>query len=155
MEFVKKLMMWLGGIFTLILVLIIFLAAGSSSFKEEQEPFVQQFMADFSERWETQDIYARLSNEFIEQINTQEGKTILAQFKTLGKIKRISDFEIGNYNAHTSGTTGDFSFKGTFENGDALINITIKTSDIGVRVVFFRLTPSAPFIDVEPVNQNA
>ena len=73
----------------------------------------------------------------------------------MGKIKSISDFEIGNYNAHTSGTTGEFSFKGTFENGDALINITVKTSDIGVRVVFFRLTPSTPFIDVEPVNQNA
>ncbi|MFT5297490.1 MAG: preprotein translocase subunit SecG, partial [Colwellia sp.] len=67
MEFLKKLMMWLGGLFTLIVILIIFLAAGSSSFKDEQEPFVQQFMADFSERWETQDIYARLSNEFIEQ----------------------------------------------------------------------------------------
>jgi len=155
MEFIKKLMMWLGGLFTLIVVLVIFLAAGSSSFKDEQEPFVQQFMADFSERWETQDIYARLSNEFIEQINTQESKAILAQFKTMGKIKSISDFEIGNYNAHTSGTTGEFSFKGTFENGDALINITVKTSDIGVRVVFFRLTPSTPFIDVEPVNQNA
>lgn len=155
MEFLKKLMMWLGGLFTLIVILIIFLAAGSSSFKDEQEPFVQQFMADFSERWETQDIYARLSNEFIEQINTQESKIILAQFKTMGEIKSISDFEIGNYNAHTSGTTGEFSFKGTFENGDALINITIKTSDIGVRVVFFRLTPSTPFIDVEPINQKA
>jgi len=155
MEFIKKLMMWLGGIFMLIVVLIIFLAAGSSSFKEEQEPFVEQFMTDFSQRWETQDIYARLSNEFIEQINTQESKTILAQFKTMGKIQNISDFEIGNYNAQTSGTTGEFSFKGTFENGDALINMTVKSSDNGVRVIFFRLTPSTPFVKTEPVNQNA
>jgi hypothetical protein len=155
MELVKKVMMWFGGIFILIVVLIIFLAAGSSSFKEEQEPFVQQFMEDFSQRWETEDIYARLSNEFIEQISTQESKTILSQFKTMGKIQSISDFEIGNYNAHTSGTTGEFSFKGTFENGDALINMTIKTTDNGVRVLFFRLTPSTPFVKTEPVNQNA
>jgi len=155
MEFIKKVMMWFGGIFILIVVLIIFLAAGSSSFKEEQEPFVQQFMEDFSQRWETEDIYARLSNEFIEQISTQESKTILSQFKTMGKIQSMSDFEIGNYNANTSGTTGEFSFKGTFENGDALINMTIKTTDNGVRVLFFRLTPSTPFVKTEPVNQNA
>ena len=154
MEFIKKLMMWLGSIFTLIIVLIIFLAAGASDFKEEQEPFVQQFMADFSQRWETEDIYARLSNEFVQQINSQESKVILAQFKTMGKIQNISDFEIGNYNAHTSGTTGEFSFKGSFENGEALINMTIKSSDIGVRVMFFRLTPSTPFVNAEPVNQN-
>jgi len=155
MAFVKKLMMWLGSIFLLIIILIIFLAAGSSSFKEEQEPFVQQFIADFSQRWETQDVYARLSNEFIEQISTQESKIILNQFKTMGKIQSISDFEIGHYNAHTSGTTGEFSFKGSFENGDALINMTVKSSDNGVRVIFFRLTPSTPFVKTEPVNQNA
>lgn len=155
MEFVKKLMMWLGGIFTFIVILIIFLAAGSSNFKEEQEPFVQKFMADFSLRWDTQDIYSRLSNDFVEMVNTPESKAALAQFKTMGKIKIISDFEIGNYNAHTSGTTGEFSFKASFENGEAIINMTIISSDIGVRVQSFRLTPSTPFVKAEPVNQNA
>lgn len=155
MEFFKKLMMWLGGIFTLIVILIIFLAAGSSNFEEEQEPFVQQFMADFSSRWDTQDIYPHLSNEFVEMVNTPESKAALAQFKTMGKIKTITDFEIGNYNAHTSGTTGEFSFKASFEHGEAVINMTIKSSDIGVRVQSFRLIPSTPFIKTESVNQDA
>ena len=148
-------MMWLGGIFTLVIFLIIFLAAGSSSFEEEQEPFVKQFIADFSIRWEPEDVYSRLSNELIENINTVEGKVFLAQFSALGKFKKISDFQIGNYKSSTDGEMADFSFKAFFDKGNALIEITIHSTDDGVRVNYLSITPSTPLVEQEVKEQNA
>ena len=154
MEIVKKILMWIGGLFALLIVLVTFIAISSANYEEEQTPFIQLFVSDFSERWETEDVFNKLTNEFIENVNNTESKLALAQFKTLGKLKSITDIELGNYNTSTDAETGEFSMKATFENGDALINLTLKSIDDKVRVQYFKLTPSTPFSNTISVDQS-
>ena len=61
---------------------------------------------------------------------------VIAFFAWVGAVH---DLELRSYYANNIGRTGNFSFKGTFENGEALVNVTIVKKDRAVRVLGFHL----------------
>ncbi len=53
----------------------------------------------------------------------------------LGPLKSVHDLELRNYISNNRGRTGLFSFKGTFENGEAVVDVTMVKKDGRVRVL--------------------
>jgi hypothetical protein len=136
----KKVLISLGGIFVAVFALFVWLGMGSAHFRTEQEPFVRTFVSDLSKRWVVSDVYDRLANPFIEQAGTVQGKQLLQQFKQLGALKAVRDVELRNYNLSFHGQTGIFTFKGTFEHGEAIVDVTIIKKDAAVRVLGIYIT---------------
>jgi len=141
MGILKKILIGLGSLFALIIVLAVVMGGFSARFKREQTPFVTTFVTDLSRRWELADVYDRLSNDFIEQANTPNGRQAMQQIRTLGALQSVQDMELRNYNAGTAGTTAVFAFKGTFENNAALVTVTVLKKSGMVRVQGFHVDP--------------
>jgi hypothetical protein len=111
----------------------------SSQFRKEQTLFVETFVTDLSKRWDIADVRDRLEDAFIEQASTPQAQQLLHQFKQLGKLKSVRDPELRGYNTNNRERIGNFSFRGTFENGEAMVDVTIIKNDGVVRVSGFYL----------------
>ncbi len=142
MRVVKNILIALGVLFLLIATFFTWVGFSSNQFRKEQTPFVETFVTDLSKRWDIADVYDRLANPFIEQVGTPQARELLRQFKQLGALKSVRDVELRSYVTNTAGRTGNFSFKGTFENGEALVNLTIIKKDDAVRVLGLYLKPT-------------
>jgi hypothetical protein len=134
MHIVKKILVGLGGVFLALIALFFWLAVSSSNFRTQQEPFVKAFVTDLSKRWDLTDVYGPLANSFIEQADTAQGRGLMMQLKQLGALQSVRDFELRNYNFAPKGQTGIFSFKGTFDYGEAVVDVTVIRSGGMVRV---------------------
>jgi hypothetical protein len=139
MRVLKNILVGLGVLFVVVIAFLAWIGVNSSQFRKEQAPFVETFVTDLSKRWDVADVYDRMANPFIEQVSTPQARQLLHQFKRLGALTSVHDLELRRYNSNNNGRTGLFSFKGTFENGEAVMNITIVKKDGAVRVVGFYL----------------
>ena len=101
--------------------------------------FVEAFVIDLSKRWDIADAHGRMTNPFIKETSTPQAQQLLHQFKQLGALKSVHDLKLRAYKSYNDGQTGLFSFKGIFENGEAVVNVTIVNKDGAVRVVGFYL----------------
>ena len=108
-------------------------------FGKEQAPFVETFVIDLSKHWDIADVQGRMTNPFIEETSTPQAQQLLHQFKRLGALKSTQDLKLRAYKDYNNEQTGLFSFKGIFENGEAMVNVTIVNKDGAVRVVRFYL----------------
>jgi len=136
---VKNILIGLGVLFLVVIAFFAWIGASSSQFRKEQTLFVETFVTDLSKRWDIADVYDRLANPFTEQIRTPQAQQLLHQFKQLGALQSVHDLELRSYNANNNGRTGLLSFKGTFENGEAVVNVTIVKKGGAVRVLGFYL----------------
>ena len=139
MRVLKNILIGLGVLFLVVIALLAWTGVSSSQFRKEQAPFVETFVTDLSKRWDIADVYDRMANPFIEQVSTPQAQQLLHQFKQPGALTSIHDVELQSYNSNNNVRTGLFSFKGTFENGEAVINIAIVKKDGAVRVLGFYL----------------
>ena len=139
MRVLKRILIGLGVLFLVVIAFFAWVGATSSQFRKEQTPFVETFVTDLSKRWDPADVCDRMANTFIEQTGTPQAQQLLHQFKQLGALKSVRDLELRSYSVNTNGQTGVLSFKGTFENGEGIINITIVKKDGAVRVLGFYL----------------
>lgn len=139
MRVLKNILVGLGVLFLAVLAFFAWIGVSSSQFRKAQAPFVETFVTDLSKRWDIADVYDRMANPFIEQAGTPQAQQLLHQFKQLGKLQSVHDLELRSYNTNNTGRTGLFSFKGTFENGEAVVNVTIVEKDGAVRVLSFYL----------------
>jgi hypothetical protein len=125
MRAVRAILMVLGATFLAAVVAFVWLARSSDHFKTEQEPFAKTFLVDFSKRWDPADVYGRAGPAFIEQTKTLEGQHWLSRVSKLGHLKSIRRSEFGGYVATPNGKSGTFTFRATFENGEATITVTV------------------------------
>jgi hypothetical protein len=139
MRVLKNILIGLGVLFLVVLAFFAWIGVSSSQFRKEQAPFVETFVTDLSKRWDIADVYDRLANSFIEQAGTPQAQQLLHQFKRLGALKSVRDLGLRSYNTNNNTRTGLFSFKGTFENGEAVVNVTIVKKGGAVRVFGFYL----------------
>ena len=139
MRVLKNILIGLGALFLVVLFLFAWVRGSSNQFRKEQAPFVESFVTDLSKRWDIADVHDRLANPLIEQAGTPQTQQLLHQFKQLGALKSVHDLELRAYKSYNDGRTGLFSFKGTFENGEAVVNVTIVKKDDAVRVLGFYL----------------
>jgi hypothetical protein len=139
MRVLKNILIGLGVIFLVVLAFFAWIGVSSSQFRKEQTPFVETFVTDLSKHWDIADVYDRMANPFIEQAATPQAQQLLHQFKQLGALTSVHDLELRNYYSNNNGRIGLFSFKGTFENGEGVVNVTIVKKDGAVRVLGFYL----------------
>jgi hypothetical protein len=137
MRALKKILMSLGAVFALVIIAAVWLGILASSFKTEQTPFIHHFVADLSRQWIIHDVYDRLDNAVIEQASTPQGEQLMRRFRSLGALRSTGDLEMRNYNVGPFGATGAFSMKAYFENGEAVLDITLNRHNGAVRVVGF------------------
>ncbi len=142
MRVIRKILISLGVFFLLLLAFISFLGFGSANFREAKEPFVADFMEDISEDWDIGDVRFRLTNLFIEQVDSAGGRQAMQTFSQLGKIRSIEDLTLEHYSAMTSGKTGVFTFKASFQHGDAVVRMTVVEKDEKTQVQALNITRS-------------
>lgn len=139
MRVLKTILISLGVLFLVVIALFAWSGMSSSQFRKEQTPFVETFVTDLSKRWDIADVHDRMANPFIEETSTPQAQHLLHQFKQLGMLKSMHDLELRSYYSNNNERTGIFSFKGIFENGEAVVNVTIAKKDGAVRVLGFYL----------------
>jgi hypothetical protein len=139
MRVLKNILIGLGVLFLVVLAFFAWIGVSSRQFRKEEAPFVETFVTDLSKRWDIADVHERMANSFIEQAGTPQAQQLLHQFKQLGGLKSAHDLELRNYYASSNGRTGIFSFKGTFESGEGMVQVTIVKKDGAVRVLGFYL----------------
>jgi hypothetical protein len=139
MRLLKNILIGLGILFVVVLAFFAWIGASSSHFRKEQAPFVETFVTDLSKRWDIADVYGRMTNSFIQQASAPQAQQLLHQFKQLGALQSVYDLELRSYNSNNNERTGLFSFKGTFENGEALVSVTVVEKDGAARVLSFYL----------------
>ena len=140
MKLIKTVLAALGLLLLVFLALAALLLRNSSEFLDENKPFVEQFTRDLSRSWSVSDVHESLSNEFLRSLDTPEGQEGMKQLKLLGAVVEMSDFEMGNYNATTSGATGIINFKAAFENAKGLVTITLMKRNGKVQVQGFHVS---------------
>ena len=143
MQTLKKILTALGALFCVLLVAFGVLLVMQGNFKEEQEPFIRQFRADYSRNWDIVDVHSQVTNDFLAQIQSSAGQNAVAIFRRLGKVEEITDVSIGNFNVGTEGKTGTFTFKARFERAPTLVQLIVQESDGAVRVHGLHITPSS------------
>lgn len=148
MKFFKGVLITLGVLFVVVVGLIVYTSRESSQFLDENKEFITQFSFDLSERWNVEDVHSRLSNEFLQSLDTPTGQFSFNQLKALGKLKDVSDFSIISHRAATSvggtlsGTTAVINFKATFENVKGLVTVTLVKREGKVFVQGFHFSAS-------------
>jgi hypothetical protein len=141
MKVLVKILVGLGIAFAAILALIVVVVVLQSAFKEEHEPFVRSFVADYSAHWEIAQVRDRVSNDLLLQIQSPNGARAVAGFKRLGRLKEITDLTLQNFFAGTSQSTGTFTFKAEFENAPAVVSLQLQVSDGHARVNGLHINP--------------
>lgn len=125
MGVLKKILIGLGCAFLALIALFAWLGVQSLQFKRNEAPFVQAYVTDLSRHWNLADVYDRCDNRLLAQADSPEGRRALERFKSLGSLTSVEDLELRNYTSGTFGRRGVFDFKGQFENGEALVEVTI------------------------------
>jgi hypothetical protein len=137
MRVLKNILIGLGSLFLVIIALVAWTQVSSREFRNEQAPFVETFVTDLSRRWDLADVHDRLADSYIKQASTPQVQQLLHQFKQLGALKSVHDLELRSYSAINNRQIGNFSFKGIFENGEAVVNVAIAKKAGPVRVLGF------------------
>ena len=146
-KFVRRVLIALGALSVVFMTLSVWVGVNSVRFRKQERPFVIAFAQDLSRRWQFDDVYARLDRQFIQQSDTDAGRRSLAQFSRLGSLRSVNDFQMNNFLFDPNGSVGVFSFKGTFDNGNALIRVTLgerrgATRVLGLNISAVRLAPA-------------
>ena len=141
---IKKLLMFLGVVFVVLIVAFVLLGRSGASFRADTEPFISTFMADLSANWNIADVNGRLTTACMAQASSPDGRRALAQFSSLGALVSIDDLALGNYTFGTSGHIGAFTFNARFANGAAVAEITVVKRDGVLRVQELNITPVGP-----------
>jgi hypothetical protein len=141
MKILKNILAVLGLLVVILIGLAVFTGYSSEAFKQENAPFVESYVRDFSQNWSLSDVEGRSTNEFLTQIATPQGKAAIRAFRTFGRLEAISDLEMPRYFSGTNGTSAVFQFKGRFSNGSAVVEIEVMQHGGKVRVQRIRLTP--------------
>jgi hypothetical protein len=140
MRVLKKILIGLGSVFLVLILLAVWLGIQGSRFKRDEAPFVKAYVTDLARRWDVADVYDRSANTLLEQADSAEGQSLMQHFRGLGALTSIHDFALKNFSDGTWGRRGVFDFKADFQNGEALVEVTVLDDGrAGPRVLGFYL----------------
>jgi len=141
MRTLKRILIGFGSFFLVLIALFAWLGMESVRFRREETPFVKAYVTDLSRHWDVADVYDRSDNELITQASSADGRRTIQRFSSLGSLTSIDDFQLKNYSDGTWGSRGVFDFKAAFENGEALVEVTVvKHGGAGTRVLGINLS---------------
>jgi len=144
MKLIKNILTSIGALCIIFLVFFIYLGTGAGQFKQQQAPFINSFMHDFSPNWEISDVSKDVSNDLIKQLETPKGEKLIQLLHHLGRYQEMSDLTISDYNSSRAGKSASLSFKAKFSNGPARIEISIVETDSKTWVSGLYVTPYNP-----------
>jgi hypothetical protein len=149
MRMLKRILIGFGAVFLVLIAVFAWLGFQSTRFRRAEAPFVEAYMTDLSRRWSVADVFDRSANALLAQANSPEGERAMQMFKPLGTLTSIRDLELKNYSVGTWGRRGVFAFKGRFQNGEAVVEVTILdngrglTQVLGVHLDSIKTNPGA------------
>lgn len=148
-KLIRSILLVLGGIFALLLILVVFLYGKSADFLEENQEIFVSFTGTLSEEWDPEDVYSMLSNDFISTLGTPNSDAFFDYMKNFGELVQTSDFEMQNYLSGTDGITAVVTYKAIFENVSALVTLTVLQNDGKILIQAFRVDPvgTVPIIE--------
>lgn len=141
MTILKNILAVLGLIVVVFIGFGVFTGYSAEAFKEANKQEVESFVKDLSKRWRVEDIQGRVTNEFLAQVATPEGKEVIQRFSALGELESISDLEMPRYSGGTEATVAFFQFKGKFANGGAMVELELIEKEEKARVQRLNVTP--------------
>jgi hypothetical protein len=125
MRVIRKILVGLGVLFLVLIALFSWVVVIGRQFRTEQTPFVKTFVTDLSRHWNVADVSDRVAGTTLDQALTPKGQQMFQMFKQLGALRSAGDLTMERFNVNTTGTTGVFEFKGTFDNGEADVRVTV------------------------------
>ena len=125
MRVIRKILVGLGVLFLVLIAVFSWVVVVGRHFRDEQTPFVKTFVTDLSRHWNVADVSDRIAGTTLDQALTPKGQQMFHLFKQLGALRSAGDLTMARFNVDTKGTTGVFEFKGTFDNGEADVQVTV------------------------------
>ena len=140
----KKIFMILGGIFLVIILLIIgmglFTWYKSSKYEETAVPYIQSTVPELS-KWDPELARTYMVPKVLEEISDEDFAKIFKYLSKLGSLKKINEPKFAEIS--TGATFGDgkqtlvtYTIDAVYENGDA--TITIVLLDLGTAFQVYR-----------------
>jgi len=125
MRLIRKILVGLGVLFLVLVAVFSWAVVVGRQFRDEQTPFVKTFVTDLSRHWNVADVSDRIAGTTLDQALTPKGQQMFHLFKQLGVLRSAGELSMERFNVNTTGTTGVFEFKGTFDNGEADVQVTV------------------------------
>ena len=126
----KKILMILGSVFALIILiiggLILSFNLDQKEFDKTAKPYIENNIGKIT-TWDYKKFKALLTSDAQEAFETEDGKKTIKFFSKLGKPVEFSDAELQHIQNSTD-TDKDiliYNINGKFENGEALLTITL------------------------------
>ena len=125
MHVIRKILVGLGVLFLVLIAIFSGVVVVGRQFRTEQTPFVKTFVTDLSRHWNVADVSDRIAGPTLDQALTPKGQQMFHLFKQLGTLRSAGDLTMERFNVDTRETSGVFEFKGTFDNGEADVQVTV------------------------------
>lgn len=147
----KKILKVLGIIFLVIVILIASLFAytylKSSEYNEEALPYIEKVIPELS-TWNTKILKKYSAPEALANIKDEEFEKLMRWFSKLGNLKSIEKPKFVNFSNYSSLENGQktilsYTILAHYENGDALIEMSLLEVENGFQVYRFHLNSSA------------
>lgn len=134
MKIIKNILAGIGLLFVLVAALGAFTSFSRSNFEERNRAFSELFVRDLSAAWRIEDVQDRLTNEFLVDLAVPETRKAFRVLAGWGQLKEIADVELLKHQFGKEGETGAFRFKANFENGNAIVVLTVHANEERARV---------------------
>lgn len=145
----KKILMFLGGVFLVLIVVIVILAIKANALDKESKQYVDTVIPAITSDWNIKEVEDRASPEFKAAVNNEDLNKLFGMFRKLGKLKEYKGCKGDSNISLTTGQgkviTAAYVVNADFDTGPAEIYISlIKHGDLwqilGLRInskVFF------------------
>ena len=138
MKAVKIILMVLGGLFGLLIILLVvaFLVGSKtqSSFEGRAEPFINQFLTS-QNPWEYEKAKPLLSQLSLESSMDAQNHRLFEFFNNLGPFQSVENITWNSCHTSTHVKRCDYSVNATYENGDALIQFGLSLEEEQIRLI--------------------
>ena len=150
----KKFFMWVGGIFTLAVILIVATIFIYGTFwgkplDESSKKFVDESISAITSEWSPQELKNRASPALIATIDKdpESLNKLFSRFSRLGGLKHYSGStgqSFGMFNIiGPSSITADYVANVEFENGNAVISVKLVRQDKNWKINYFYVNSPA------------
>lgn len=121
----------------------------SSQYEETAIPYMDTAIADIS-TWELETFKSYLTESELENINESDLERLIRALSKMGKLVEIGEYQFNTVTSRAlvgggSGTFVTYTVPTVYENGDAMLTITLKEEDTSFSVYHFKLNSLALF----------
>ena len=134
MKIVSRVLIGLGGCFAALLIFATALIVMQADFRDEHAGFVRDFMLDYSSAWDVRQVHSRVTDEFVEQISSPEGREVVALFQRFGPAREITDLSVESFYVSPGLTSAMLTCNARFENAVGRVTLQLFVVDDVPRV---------------------